>query len=48
VKAKDMYNIESNWPEPLIARMHLVGDVNGDDQVNFGDINPFVALLSGN
>ncbi len=25
----------------------LNGDIDGDGAVNFGDINPFVALLSG-
>jgi hypothetical protein len=26
----------------------LNGDIDGDGVVGFGDINPFVALLSGN
>jgi len=32
------------WKPPLVV---LAGDLNCDSSVNFGDINPFVALLTG-
>jgi PKD repeat protein len=46
VKAKDKYGLESNWSDPLTVRMYLLGDVNGDDTMDFGDINPFVLALT--
>ena len=35
-------------PSPMLSvRMYRTADTNGDDQINFGDINPFVLQLSG-
>jgi parallel beta-helix repeat protein len=48
VKAKDTRDYESTWSEPLLVRMYKLGDINGDDIVDFGDINPFVLVLSTN
>jgi len=40
--------IPSSPSAPLAVRMYKLGDVNGDDLTNFGDINAFVfALTSG-
>lgn len=38
--------VESAPGPSIIVRMYLLGDINGDTQVDFGDINPFVLMLS--
>ncbi|MEM0492688.1 MAG: C25 family cysteine peptidase [Candidatus Thermoplasmatota archaeon] len=39
---------ESPASTPLTVRMYLLGDLNTDNKVDFGDINPFIlALTSG-
>ncbi|MEM0492416.1 MAG: C25 family cysteine peptidase [Candidatus Thermoplasmatota archaeon] len=39
---------ESQPSNPLLVRMFKLGDINGDNKVDFGDINPFIlALTSG-
>jgi hypothetical protein len=34
---------QQTYPDCLLAN----GDCNQDDQISFGDINPFVLLLTG-
>lgn len=38
--------MESDYSQPLTIRMYYLGDTNGDNVVDFGDINPFVLALS--
>lgn len=38
---------QESAPSPALSvRMYKCGDLNGDDLVNFGDINPFVSILT--
>ena len=37
---------ESVPSSPLSVRMYKCGDINGDNLINFGDINPFVSILT--
>ena len=37
---------ESAASDVTIVRMYYNGDINGDDDVDFGDINPFVSVLT--
>ena len=46
VKAKDEYNAESGWSDPLQVKVVILGDMNDDGLINGFDIDPFVLALA--
>ena len=46
-KPKDIHGYEGEWSVTLTRRLYLLGDTNGDDLINFDDVEPFVRALQG-